>query len=91
MLNGAVVRTVNYAEPGLYPQTPSRIQFGAWCGGCSKSDGTVQWAGGKPDWSGAPYTMYVKSLKITDGTTNATSYSYGDKTGSFSSIKVNTE
>jgi beta-glucanase (GH16 family) len=87
-LNGAVVRTVPYAEPGLYPQSPSRVQFGAWCGGCSKSDGTVEWAGGKPDWSGAPYTMSVKSIKVTDGTTNATSYSYGDQTGSYASIKV---
>lgn len=88
LINGTVVRTVPYAAPGQYPQTPSRIQFGTWCGGCSSSSGTVDWAGGKPDWSGAPYTMYLKSLKITDGTQNATSYSYSDKTGSFSSIKA---
>lgn len=49
-LDGNVVRTVPYAEPGRYPQTPSRIQFGAWCGGCSESQGTIDWAGGKADW-----------------------------------------
>lgn len=87
-LNGAVVRTVDAAEPGLYPQTPSRVQFGAWCGGCSENAGTVEWAGGKPDWDAAPYTMFVKSLRIVDGTQNATSYAYGDMTGSAASIKA---
>lgn len=88
-LNDQVVRTVNAAEPGIYPQTPSRVQFGAWCGGCSENEGTVEWAGGKPDWSQKPYTMVVKSLKVVDGTQNATSYEYGDMTGSAASIKVN--
>lgn len=32
--------------------------------------------------------MYVKSIKITDGTTNSSSYSYGDHSGLYSSIKV---
>ncbi|CZT23245.1 related to cell wall glucanase [Ramularia collo-cygni] len=87
-LNNALVRTVNAAEPGLYPQTPSRVQFGTWCGGCSKNQGTVDWAGGKPDWSGAPYTMTVKSLRVVDGTSNATEYAYGDMSGSAASIKI---
>lgn len=32
--------------------------------------------------------MYVKSIRITDGTTNSSSYSYGDHSGLYSSIKV---
>ena len=31
--------------------------------------------------------MTVQSIKITDATTNVTSYSYGDSTGSYQSIK----
>lgn len=36
----------------------------------------------------SPFTMYVQSLRITDGTTNSSSYSYGDHSGKGSSIKV---
>jgi beta-glucanase (GH16 family) len=50
-LNSQVVRTIPSAEPGLYPQTPSRVQFGVWCGGCSDRPGTVEWAGGEPNFS----------------------------------------
>lgn len=53
ILNGNVVRTVGYQEPGIYPQSPSRIQFGIWCGGCSDQPGTVEWAGGAPDFGEA--------------------------------------
>lgn len=53
IINGDVVRTVTAHEAGEYPQTPSRIQFGAWCGGCSESQGTIDWAGGKADWAQA--------------------------------------
>ncbi|KAK4611840.1 putative extracellular glycosidase [Fulvia fulva] len=88
MLNGNVVREQGYLEPGLYPQTPCRIQFGLWCGGCSENEGTRQWAGGKADFKGAPYVMNVKSIKITDGTTNSSSYSYGDHSGHWSSIQI---
>ncbi|EME78213.1 glycoside hydrolase family 16 protein, partial [Pseudocercospora fijiensis CIRAD86] len=88
IINGNVVRTVGYQEPGEYPQTPSRVQFGVWCGGCSKAKGTVEWAGGKTDFDEAPFTMTVKSIRITDGTTNSSVYSYGDHTGSYQSIKV---
>ncbi|KAJ3117015.1 hypothetical protein HDU96_008186 [Phlyctochytrium bullatum] len=33
-----------------YPSTPSVIQFGAWDGGDSSSQGTSQWAGGPVNW-----------------------------------------
>lgn len=85
------MRTVPYEAAGKYPQTPSRIQFGAWCGGCSDAQGTVDWAGGKADWNTAPFVMTVQSIRIVDGTTNSSSYSYGggdDHTNSYSSIIV---
>lgn len=63
ILDGNVVREAGYEAPGLYPQTPARVQFGVWCGGCSASEGTVQWAGGKTDFSDAPFNMYVNSLR----------------------------
>lgn len=50
-INGNVVRTVNAGAAGQYPQTPSRVQFGIWCGGCSSAQGTVDWAGGKTNFA----------------------------------------
>ncbi|KAF2170512.1 glycoside hydrolase family 16 protein [Zasmidium cellare ATCC 36951] len=88
ILNNNTVREASYDSPGNYPQTPARVQFGVWCGGCSESEGTRQWAGGDTNFDQAPFTMYVKSIRITDGTTNSSSYSYGDNTGSYESIKV---
>jgi hypothetical protein len=83
-----VIREIGYQAAGLYPQTPCRIQFGIWCAGCSENHGTVEWAGGEPDWKSAPYTMNVKSVRVTDGTTNSSTYSYGDHSGHWESIKV---
>lgn len=88
IMDGKVVRTVNAGAPGDYPQTPSFVRFGIWSGGDSDSQGTREWAGGATDWSKAPYIMRVKSLRVVDGTQNATSYGYGDKSGSWQSIKV---
>ncbi|CAK3970755.1 glycoside hydrolase family 16 [Lecanosticta acicola] len=88
ILDDNVVREAGYEEPGMYPQTPCRVQFGVWCGGCSESEGTVEWAGGKSDFTDAPFNMYVKSISITDGTQNASSYSYSDNSGSYKSINV---
>ena len=34
--------------------------------------------------------MTVQSIKITDGSTNTSSYAYGDNTGDYSSIKTTT-
>ncbi|KAF2214382.1 glycoside hydrolase family 16 protein [Cercospora zeae-maydis SCOH1-5] len=87
-LNGDMVRNIPAGVAGEYPQTPSRVQFGVWCGGCSDQPGTVEWAGGKPTWDEGPFVMKIKSLRITDGTTNATEYSYGDHSGTWESIKI---
>lgn len=57
ILDNNVVREAPYEAPGMYPQTPCRVQFGVWCGGCSSAEGTVQWAGGKSDFTDAPFNM----------------------------------
>lgn len=88
-----VVRTLDYADANggsNFPQTPMRVKMGNWDGGAStEPEGTVEWAGGHSDFSkGQTYTMYVKSVTISDGTTSGSEYTYGDQTGSYESIKV---
>jgi len=91
-IDGTVVRTLNYADANggsNFPQTPMKVKMGNWVGGSSTSpEGTVEWAGGLADFSNAPFTMYVKSVTITDASTGASSYTYGDLTGSYESIQV---
>lgn len=43
------------------------------------------WAGGETDYSKGPYTMYLKSMTVTDYSTGS-SYRYSDNTGSWQSI-----
>ena len=98
LIDSAVVRTLNYAESDgngkYFPQTPMNIRVGNWDGGNSDAVGTRQWAlqtadeNARSDMSGAPYTQAVSYIKVTDAANNATSYTYGDKTGSWQSIKV---
>lgn len=94
LVDGVSLRTLTYASnPNQFPQTPMMVKIGTWCGGCSSSEGTVEWAGGKPDWSAAPFNAYYQKVVIQDssnGVANAASYSYGDQTGAYTSIKVNT-
>ncbi|KAI9035264.1 glycoside hydrolase family 16 protein [Aspergillus affinis] len=89
-IDGNVVRTLAYndAKGGTrFPQTPMRLRLGIWAGGDSDNEeGTIQWAGGRTDYSGAPYTMYVKSVKVTNYNP-ASSYTYTDNSGSYGSIK----
>ncbi|KAJ9627225.1 copper resistance protein [Taxawa tesnikishii (nom. ined.)] len=90
-IDGAVVRTLEYADANggaNYPQTPMRLKLGSWAGGAEgQPEGTVEWAGGQTDFSKAPFTMYVESVKITNANP-ATSYTWSDKTGSWQSIKI---
>lgn len=95
-IDGAAVRTLLYADAKSgtrYPQTPMKVKIGSWVAGSSTApQGTVEWAGGLADWTNNPtYKMVVKSVKVTDANTGATSYSYGDKTGSWESIKISTD
>ena len=64
-----------------------QLKLGSWAGGDSTSEGTVEWAGGKTDYSQAPFKMYVKSVAITNYNP-ACEYKYGDMTGSYESIDV---
>jgi beta-glucanase (GH16 family) len=88
LIDGVVVRTVTAATAGsAYPQTPSQVRVGTWCGGCSGSPaGTVTWSGGPTTFSGAPYVMTIQSLEIVN-TNPASSYTYGDMSGTAGSIK----
>jgi beta-glucanase (GH16 family) len=87
-----LVRTLKY-EDALngynFPQTPMNIRIGIWAGGDpeNNSKGTVEWAGGETDFKKGPYTMTVESIYAQDFTSGK-EYTYGDKTGSFKSIKV---
>ena len=100
-INGKTVRTLTSASAGngkKFPQTPMQIKLGTWDGGASTSPtGTVQWAGGYTSFdsdSGAPYKAYYRSIKVTDksnGVSGATSYTYSDDSGDYTSITVNTD
>ncbi|RYP03522.1 hypothetical protein DL764_005077 [Monosporascus ibericus] len=87
---GTVLREMGYndAEEGQYPQTPMQVKFGAWSGGDpSNSPGTIDWSRGPTDYSQGPFTMYVKSVKVTDYSTGS-SYTYGDSSGTWQSIQA---
>ncbi|KAG9594945.1 hypothetical protein KCU97_g5412, partial [Aureobasidium melanogenum] len=70
-----------------YPQTPAKFQLGIWAAGdYGNAWGTVSWAGGYTDYTQAPFTMYVKSVQITNYNP-AYAYNYTDNSGSSGSIK----
>lgn len=89
-IDGNTVRTLNYADAkggSRFPQTPARLRLGIWAGGDSDNEqGTIEWAGGQTDYSGAPFTMYVKSVHI-ENTHPAGEYTYSDTSGDWQSIK----
>lgn len=91
LIDGSVVRSLAYADANSgnsYPQTPMRVKLGIWAGGdSSNSEGTIEWAGGATDYSDGPFTAYVKSVQITNYNP-ASSYTYGDKSGKYSSIVI---
>lgn len=49
---------------------------------------SLDWAGGLTDYSKGPFSMYLKSMTVTDYSTG-NSYSYGDQSGSWQSIVSN--
>ncbi|EGX93617.1 Concanavalin A-like lectin/glucanase [Cordyceps militaris CM01] len=96
-VDGALKRTLKRADiPDRYPESPMRVRFGAWvAGGDGNQPGTIDWAGGRPDFSKGPAASYFKSVTVVDyaGGSSATDkdvkeYSYGDRTGSSKSIRV---
>ncbi|KAF2660370.1 glycoside hydrolase family 16 protein [Lophiostoma macrostomum CBS 122681] len=89
-IDGAAVRTLNYGDANggkNFPQTPSNVRIGIWAGGDSDSPGTVEWAGGKTDYSKAPFTMVVSEVKITNASPGK-EYKWTDRSGSYQSIEV---
>lgn len=87
-VDGVTVRALTAQQAGSeYPQTPMSVRMGIWAGGDSTNPwGTIQWAGGPTDYSAGPFTMYVKSVKVTDYSTGS-QYSYGDMSGTSGSIR----
>ncbi|KAL4778004.1 concanavalin A-like lectin/glucanase domain-containing protein [Aspergillus varians] len=84
--NTVRVLTPESAETNQYPQTPMMVRVGVWAGGDpSNPQGTIDWSGGQTDFNDGPFSMYLKSLKVTDYSTGK-SYSYGDNSGSWQSI-----
>ena len=87
-VGSTVVRQMKYdeAEPGQYPQSPMQIKFGAWAGGDPiNPQGTVGWARGPTDFSKGPFSMYVRSISVTDYSTGK-AYKYGDTSGKWETI-----
>ncbi|KAH0014374.1 concanavalin A-like lectin/glucanase, partial [Aureobasidium melanogenum] len=90
-VDGTIVRTLYAANADngthQYPQTPAKFQLGVWAAGdYGNAWGTVSWAGGYTDYTQAPFTMYVKSVQITNYNP-AYAYNYTDNSGSSGSIK----
>jgi beta-glucanase (GH16 family) len=89
-IDGQLVRTLMYADANGgydFPQTPMNIRMGVWAGGDpSEPKGVIEWAGGEADYSKAPFTMYVQSVRVTDFS-SGTQYKYGDTSGSWRSIE----
>jgi beta-glucanase (GH16 family) len=90
-IDGNIVRTLLYADANGgkdFPQTPMNLRLGIWAGGDpSLPNGTIEWAGGLADYSKAPFTMTVKSVRVSDAS-RGTEYKYGDTSGSWQSIEV---
>ncbi len=63
------------------------IKAGIWAGGDRQQAGTIEWAGGETDYSDAPFKMYIKDLSVSDYSTGK-EYSYGDKSGKWTSIEA---
>ncbi|KAF4553068.1 putative glycosyl hydrolases family 16 protein 2 [Elsinoe fawcettii] len=89
-----LVRTLAFDDPKAknttvgdrYPQTPMVLKIGNWIP-MENATGTVEWAGGLPDYSKAPFVQIVKSVEVHDFTQGKL-YTYGDKSGSWQSIQV---
>ena len=90
-VGGTVERTLEAGDASTleYPQTPMQVKIGVWSAGDegTNAEGTVEWAHGPTDYSAGPFSMYVKSIKVTDYSTGD-EYVYGDKSGSWKSIEA---
>lgn len=78
---GSWVSTQPYHIPRAFANRLSQAG-----GDPSEPAGTIAWAGGPIDYTKGPFTFTVKSIKAIDYSTG-TSYSYGDTSGTWQSIK----
>ncbi|KAF2107705.1 concanavalin A-like lectin/glucanase domain-containing protein [Lophiotrema nucula] len=91
IIDGTPVRTLNYADAvggKNFPQTPVTVRIGVWAGGDPTNEpGVIEWAGGKTDYTKAPFSMTLDSVKVINYNPG-TEYKWTDQTGSFESIEV---
>jgi hypothetical protein len=90
IIDSKPVRTLKFGDANggkTFPQTPCNVRIGNWAGGDSKDKGTVEWAGGVPDYTKGPFTMTIDSVKVINYSPG-TEYKWTDKTGSHDSIEV---
>lgn len=99
IIDGDIVRTLTYEEAQggtRFPQTPMEVKVGTWVAGrVDAPEGTVEWAGGYAEWENAPFDAFYKSISIVDyaggdspTTDSIREYVYGDRSGSWESIRV---
>ncbi|KAF4340387.1 ice nucleation [Fusarium beomiforme] len=100
LIDDTVVRTLNAADAkgaNGFPQTPMQVKLGTWvAGGKNSNEGTREWAGGYTNFDDAPFDAYYRSVTIIDyagkdapgQNKGAKQYVYTDKTGDWTSIKV---
>lgn len=90
-IDGQSIRVLNAQDANggkNFPQTPCNVRLGIWAGGDPKNpNGTIEWAGGETTYDNTPYTMTVQSVRVSDAT-QATQYQWGDRSGSWQSIKI---
>lgn len=90
-IDGQIVRTLKFEDANggkNYPQTPSDVRLGIWPGGDPKNNEyIIEWAGGEVDYDQGPFTMNVKSIRVSDAST-ATEYHWSDRSGSMESIEI---
>ncbi|KAG7660906.1 uncharacterized protein J8A68_005581 [[Candida] subhashii] len=80
-IDGKIVRSINSKNKYGFPSSPMSLKFSLWAGGdASNNAGTIAWAGGKTDYSKAPFMMLVKNVKVADYSTGE-SYTYGNLPG----------
>lgn len=90
-IDGKTVRVHKAADSDKsthqYSQSPSKFHLGLWCAGDpDMHPATAQWAGGRTDFTEAPFTAYVQSVKIAN-MNPCSQYEHTDKSGDWQSIK----